>query len=222
MASAYNLLTDLTAFVNTLLDGRCPKTVTPGFFSVRMLRLDNKCGGIRPIVVGFTLSRLAFKCANSAVLAHVRPDFSPRQLGLATPGGYEAAVYTTRRFLEKLASDHVVKLDFSSAFNNIHRGDMLQTVFDRIPELYAITCSSYSVPSVLYYGPYSLLSQDGTQQGDPLGPLLFCDTFHPLLSSLTCDVTLGYLDDFTLGGSVETVAQDVCGSSSLAPRWGSF
>jgi len=36
---------------------------------------------------------------------------------LGTPGGCEAAVHTTRHFLEKLASDHVVvKLDCSNAF----------------------------------------------------------------------------------------------------------
>ena len=45
-----------------------------------------------------------------------------------------------------------------------------------------------------------MLSQEGTQQGDPLGPLL---------SSLVSDLTLGYLDDFTLGGNVAIVAQDV-------------
>jgi len=52
-------------------------------------------------------------------MTHHRPDFLFRQMGLGTPGGCEVAVHTTRRFLEKLASDHVVvKLDFSS-------GDML-------------------------------------------------------------------------------------------------
>ena len=32
---------------------------------------------------------------------------------------------------------------------------------------------------------------------------------HPLLSSLVSDLTLEYLDDFTLGRNVATVAQDV-------------
>jgi len=42
-----------------------------------------------------------------------------------------------------------------------------------------------------------------------LGPLLFCNTVHRLLSSPVSDLTLGCLDDFTLGGNVATVAQDV-------------
>ena len=113
---------------------------------------------------------------------------------MGTSGGCEAAVHSTRRFLKSLAPDrvNVVKLDFSNAFNNIHRTDMLQAVFDRIPELFAFTNSAYLVPSILYYGPYNVLSQEGTQQGDLLGPLLFCNTVHPLLSSLVSDLTLGY------------------------------
>jgi len=38
------------------------------------------------------------------------------------------------------------------------------------------------------------MSQEGPQQGDPLGPLLFCNTIHPLLTSLG-SVLLGYMDD---------------------------
>ena len=45
--------------------------------------------------------------------------------------------------------------------------------------------------------------------GDPLGPLLFCNSIHPLLISLSSALRLGYVDDVTLGGSQETVARDV-------------
>ena len=70
--------------------------------------------------------------------------------------------------------DHVVvKLDFSNAFNSLHRSDMLHAVQTRIPALYAYCYAAYSQHSVLYHGEYTLLSQEGPQQGDPLGPLLF-------------------------------------------------
>jgi len=42
-----------------------------------------------------------------------------------------------------------------------------------------------------------------------LGPLLFFNTVQPLLLSLASQLNLGYLDDFTLGGNVATVAQVV-------------
>ena len=42
-----------------------------------------------------------------------------------------------------------------------------------------------------------------------MSPLLFCLAVHPLLSSLVCSLTVGYMDDFTLGGPLSTVAQAV-------------
>jgi len=106
--------------------------------------------------------------------------------------------------------DHVlVKLDFTNAFKWIHRDDMLYSVYNRIPKLYAFCMSAYGQPSVLHFGTYTILSQKGTQQGDPLRPLLFCNTIHPTLSSLQAQLNLGYLDDISLGGSVVRVASDM-------------
>ena len=155
--------------------------------------------------------RLASKCANSFGTNRLRPYFYPHQRGVGTPGGCEATVHSTRRYLENLPPDHVlVKLDFSNAFSSIHRREMLLSVHERIPELYAFCRSaySYSQPSCLFFGPYIVSSEEGAQQGDPVGPLLFCNTIHPLLSSLKSNLNLGYLDDVTLGGTVKTVASD--------------
>ena len=74
--------------------------------------------------------------------------------------------------------------------------------------MYAFCLSSYFQPSHLYFGSYIILSQEGPQQGDPLGPLLFCCAISPLLSSLQADLTRGYLDDLTLAGHKDTVALD--------------
>ena len=104
----------------------------------------------------------------------------------------------------------MVKLDFTIAFNSLHRrADMLQAVADRIPELYAFCHSAYRHPSNLFFGDFTVLSQEGPQQGDPLGPLLFCNTTQPLLASLSSPFNIGYLDDQTLGGPAERVLQDV-------------
>jgi len=56
------ILGALTAFVNLVLSGRCPEEVTPVFFGGRLLALNKKNGGFRPIAIGFTLRRLASKC----------------------------------------------------------------------------------------------------------------------------------------------------------------
>src|SRR5579872_5619563 len=106
--------------------------------------------------------------------------------------------------------DHfVAKLDFSNAFNSLNRSRMLNEVSKRIPELYKFCYLSYSCPASLKFGEWTIESQEGVQQGDPLGPILFCLTIHPLLSSLSSILTEGFLGDITLSGSEACVASDV-------------
>jgi len=59
-------------------------------------------------------------------------------VGVGIRGGCEAAIHSARRFLERMPADYVmVNLDFAIAFNSLHRHDMLLSVFNRLPELYA-------------------------------------------------------------------------------------
>jgi len=220
--SGHEFLSSLTAFTNLILAGGCPADISPIFFGGRLLALSKKSGGVRPIAIGFTLRRLASKCANSVGSVQLRGYFCPRQQGVGIPGGCEAAVYSARRFLEALPADNVVvKMDFSNTFNSLHRVDMLQAVADRLPALYAFCFfSAYSHPSTLFFGQYRVSSQVGPQQGDPIGPLLFCNTVHPMLLDLESQLNLGYLDDLTLGGSVASVARDVAKSVNVGNEMG--
>ena len=103
----------------------------------------------------------------------------------------------------------MVKLDFSNAFNCLHRRDMLLAVQQYLPDIYAYCYSAYACYTHLFHGQYLILSQEGPQQGDPLGPLLFSITLQPLLDSLISELTLGYLDDLTVGDNQNKVAADV-------------
>jgi len=61
-------------------------------------------------------------------------------VGVGIPGGCdcEAAIHSARRFLVGMPADYVmVKLVFAIAFDSLHRHDMLLSVFNRLPELYA-------------------------------------------------------------------------------------
>jgi len=219
--SGHDFLAALTAFINLVLSGGCPSEVGPIFFGGRLLALNKKSGGVRPIAIGFSLRRLASKCASSFGINSLRSYFHPHQLGVGIPGGCEAAIHSARRYLEALPTDHVlVKLDFTNAFNSLHRYDMLLATHSRIPEIYAYCHSAYSQSSILFYGPYTISSEEGPQQGDPVGPLLFCNTIQPMLTSLKSQLNLGFLDDVSLGGPVNTVAADVAQIAKVGGEMG--
>lgn len=131
---------------------------------------------------------------------------SPRQLGYGVRGGAEAAA---RLYLHDLdPTKAVLKLDFKNAFNSIRRDKMLEAVQELAPGLLQFVHSSYSSPSILFWVDRTLQSAEGVQQGDPLGPLLFCLAIHELISQLQSELCLFYLDDGTYigwkcGGSPE-------------------
>ena len=79
-----------------------------------------------------------------------------------------------------------------------------------LPEIYLwelldFVYSAYAQPSYLYCEDHVIHSSEGIQQGDHLGPLLFCLTIHPMLLKLHSELKFFYLDDGTLGGSLEDV-----------------
>jgi len=205
-----DLLDQVTSFVNTLLAGLCPPEVAKIFFGGRLLAFDKPGGDVRPIVIGFTLRRLASKLANAFGIKKSASYLRPRQLGAGMAGGIEAAIHAARRFLDQAGDDEImVKIDFRNAFNSLHRKQMLETVDQLVPEISHFVRSGYSSTSALRFGQFTLDSAEGVQQGDPLGPLLFCLTIQPILSSLSSNLAIGYLDDLTLAGSQEVVASDV-------------
>jgi len=192
-----------------LLSGRCPDDVRPFLFGGSLTALSKKDGGVRPIAVGCVFRRLAAKCANSFASSAVAEYLSPHQLGVGVKGGAEAAAHAARKFIQASAGDSVlVKLDFRNAFNTVRRDCILETVRDKVPEIFNFCKLAYGDFSYLFFRGSKVLSQEGCQQGDPLGPLLFSLTVHPILESLRSDLILGYLDDLTLGGSLPIVKSD--------------
>ena len=86
---------------------------------------------------------------------------------------------------------------------------MLKAVHDYVPDLFPLVYSSYASPSVLLWNGKIIDSAEGVQQGDPLGPLLFCLTIHPIVSRLSSEFCVWYLDDGTLGDSSSMISKDL-------------
>ena len=193
----------LADFANLVLAGRVFRLVRPSFFGATLLPFAKKDEGLRPIAVGLTLRKLVAKAVATVTTASCISVLAPSQLGVGTKGGAEAVVHAARRYLDAMSEDRAfVKLDFTNAFNSIRRDSVFEAVAATCPDLLPYVLSSYATPSNLWLGDKIISSEEGVQQGDPLDPLLFCLTIHPLISGCNCEFVTGYLDDVGMGDTV--------------------
>ena len=130
-------------------------------------------------------------------------------MGFGIPGGAEAIVHSVRHFLLENEDSILVKLDYTNAFNSISRSEMILTVKEKYPHMLPFILQCYGTKSFLCYGNEIILSEEGVQQGDPLGPLLFCLLIQPIVESIQSDMNEWYLDDGSIGGPIANVIQDI-------------
>jgi Reverse transcriptase (RNA-dependent DNA polymerase) len=135
---------------------------------------------------------------------------SDEQLGFATSNGCELAAHTARTYF---THDHdgttaFLKIDYRNAFNMVDRSTFLTHVSNFCPEIFPFVRQCYEEDSSLFWNGREIFSQRGAQQGDPLGPVLFCLALKPITSILRSDVNLFYLDDGTMSGDPAVVLQD--------------
>ena len=205
-----SLVEALTEFSNIVLAGGVPVWARALFFGGTLHAFNKSDGGIRPIAVGLTLRRLISKAACSKAVGACKSALAPRQLGVGVKGGAEAVAHAARRYLAEMGPDQVlVKLDFINAFNSVRRDAVLEAVALHVPELLAFTKSAYGAPSILQFGGEQVLSEEGVQQGDPLGPLFFSLALNGPLQGLGGEFIAGYLDDVSVGGRVSEVSSEV-------------
>ena len=110
---AQALLNAMASFIKLVLEGKTPPSVCTFFFGANLTALSKKGGGIRPIVVGCTLRRLAAKVAVNKVRNQMASLLVTHQLGFGVKGGVEAAVHAARMYMRELGSSRaLLKLNF--------------------------------------------------------------------------------------------------------------
>jgi hypothetical protein len=200
----------LTKLCNFLLSGQLPSEICHLLYGASLCALNKKDGGIRPIAIGNCLRRLTSKLACFQSRNIVNSYLSPHQLGVATKLGCEAAIHTTRTFVnnDQNRGKVLLKLDFKNAFNSVERDCILKEVQCHTPLLYPYLYQCYRNPSTLFFGNHLISSSVGAQQGDPCGPMIFSLAIQPIILSLDSQMNIWYLDDGTLADYPEVVLSD--------------
>ena len=201
-----NLDTELLTHVNYLVQGKAPPELAPFYASASLIALKKKDSSIRPIAVGEIIRRLSSKICLRKVAAKAIKYFAPYQLGIGVPNAIETILHGLNNLIRGDTVDvHAIflLLDFENAFNMIGRDFFFQEAFRLFPEISHWVQFTYGCAALLFTGADVVLSYIGVQQGDPLGPLLFCLVLQLLLLRVNDKFegtpTPAYLDDVTVG-----------------------
>ena len=202
----------------TLLD---PSSIS-SLLACRLIALD-KNPGVRPIGIGETARRIIAK----AVLAVTRPDIQESagsvQLCAGQVAGVEAAVHAVRDRFGQEDTEAVLLVDASNAFNSLNRNVALRNIRHVCPAISTILVNTYRAQTDLFIDGETILSQEGTTQGDPLAMPMYAVATIPLIEKLPDTVTqVWYADDASALGSAANLRVWWDKLAKLGPSYGYF
>lgn len=182
------------------------------WFGARLTPLVKKTGGTRPVASGETLRRVLAKILLQEASKRLAGAFlQAGQAAIGVSGGCEAVLHAARRFAEIARNGDLVawRADLENAFNRVDRKALWDAVTEDAPELIPYVTAAYGAPTLLFvWGDNTISSEQGTQQGDPLAPLLFALVLRRFWlrhrpEGLAMDAW--YADDGIIAGRPETV-----------------
>ena len=121
------------------------------------------------------LRHLSAKLLLRSHLDSVLPSFLPNQVGVGVRGSVENVIQDIRHFVSGARPNMgILTIDFRNAFNELDRVHFLRQFNLLAPEFSPYAQFCYGTPTELVGSGFHFDSQQGTEQGVPLAPLLFC------------------------------------------------
>jgi hypothetical protein len=229
----------LAPLFQRVVEGKLPREACEALYSALLVAFlkDPLKPDVRPIACGEFWRR----CIGRQLLRHVRKQAAAhlsefRQVAVGVSAGAEALAHATRRVVASWMAapqDHlhdvIVCTDIMNAFNMALREEMLAEVCEYLPDLAQYVAAGYGQPTKLYYGAHVIASEQGAQQGCPLGTLLFALCMHRALRELrrlhpglVDRLTMQgfFADDGTHAGNVRDVAEFLRAFIPIAAKYG--
>ena len=206
----------------------CTEYVHPAglsfFLSCRLIAL-NKNPGVRPVGVCETMRRIVAKAALMIIRQDILEVSGSAQLCAGQLAGVEAAVHAVRLLFCDESSAGVLLVDTSNAFNSLNRTTTLHNILHLCPAFASLAINCYRHPSSLFASGTSLLSEEGTTQGDPLAMPLYALVIIPLINALTLSndtKQVWYADDCAATGSIMGIWQWLDSLVHISPSYGYY
>ena len=185
----------------------CSEYVDPSAISAlvacRLIALD-KCPGVRPIGVAETVRRVIGKAIATAISNNIQEAAGPLQVCAGHLSGCEAAVHAMHQVYQSSSTEAVILIDACNAFNSLNRETALRNILHLCPPLAKILVNTYRDDVQLFIDGDTLLSQEGTTQGDHLVMAMYAVAITPFIRSLKDDEIkqVWFADDATVGGGL--------------------
>ena len=168
----------------------CSEYVDPSGISAlvtcRLIALD-KCPGVRPIGVGETVRRVIAKAIATAISNGIQEAAGPLQVCARHLLGCEAAVHVMHQVYQSSSTEAVSLVDACDVFNSLNRETALRRILHLCPSLAKILVNTYQNNVQLFIDGDTLLSQEGTTQGDPLAMAMSAVAITPFIRTLEDD-----------------------------------
>ena len=214
----YSLALFARRLSTTLVD---PKGLS-SFLGCRLIALD-KCPGVRPIGVCETVRRIVAKAILYVTKLDIQEAAGTRQLGGGQIAGIEAAVHSVQREFQSEDVEAVLLVDASNAFNSLNREAALHNIQYICPPLATALINTYRTPTELFVNGITLLSEEGTTQGDPFAMPFYALATVPLIRRLDNAEELKqvwYADDASASGSLVSIRSWWDQLSTAGPAFG--
>ena len=201
-----NASTDLCNAIACLTRRICteyvdPKGLTP-LLASRLIALD-KNPGVRPIGVGEVLRRMVAKAALRITSSDILNAAGSFQLCSGHASGCEAGIHAMTEIQSDDQAEAVLLVDVSNAFNSLNREAAMRNVQALCPSLAKIVVNTYRDSTPLFIDGETILSQEGTTQGDPLAMSIYAIATVPLIRKLPNTVNhIWFADDASAGGKL--------------------
>ena len=153
------------------------------------------------------LRRIVGKSVTTVLKSDLVESTAPIQVCAGLQGGVEAAIHAMRRMYEDPKCDAVLLVDAENAFNSLNRSVALHNLKFTCPEFYKYVLNTYRQPTDLFISnsAETILSQEGTTQGDTSAMGMYAESLMPLIEELKKHVCkhlrqIFYADDAAAAG----------------------
>ena len=225
-SSYHGASADICNALASLARRLCTDYVDPAgltaFTACRLIALD-KCPGVRPIGVGEVVRRIVGKAILSVIGVEIQQSAGSLQLCAGQPSGCEAAIHALRHIYDEDSTQAALLVDASNAFNNLNRQLALANISTLCPVFSRILINTYRSDAKLFVGGETILSQEGTTEGDPLAMAMYALALVPMIAKLSNVVKqIWYADDAVAAGlltDLRTWWDMLC---DIGPQFGYF